>query len=46
MMVDEEMYKFLYHGGSVKGLMELAYKKGYDKCHAEAMKYLVEESRK
>jgi hypothetical protein len=26
--------------------MELAYKKGYDKCHNEAMKYLVEESKK
>jgi|LWDU01.1.fsa_nt_gi hypothetical protein len=44
-MSDKELYQFLMNGGSFKQLAELAYKKGYDKCHSDAMKYLIRENR-
>jgi hypothetical protein len=40
-----EKIKFLLNGSSIKELTDKAYKKGYDKCHNEAMKYLIKESK-
>ena len=42
-MNDEELYEFLLKSGSIKQLAAKAFKKGYDKCHDEAMRYLVKE---
>jgi hypothetical protein len=46
MIDNEEMYEFLLHGGSIKQLVDLAYKRGFDNCHNQAMKYLVKEGKK
>ena len=32
---------FLMNGKSIEELTSEAYKKGYDKCHDDAMKYLI-----
>lgn len=40
-----EKIKFLLNGSSIKELTNKAYKKGYDKCHDDAMKYLIKENK-
>ena len=41
----KEKIKFLLNGKSIEELTAKAYKKGYDKCHNDAMKYLIKENK-